>query len=47
MSGSAGDEGTFHTVEQNECVSSIADDNGLYWETIWNHSENAALTSQQ
>ncbi len=32
-----------HTVQKNECVSSIAFDNGFFWETIWNHANNASL----
>jgi hypothetical protein len=32
-----------HTVQQGDCIVSIADQYGLYWETVWNFSENAAL----
>jgi hypothetical protein len=32
-----------HTVTQGECISSIAQDYGFFWETLWNHSENQQL----
>jgi N-acetylmuramoyl-L-alanine amidase len=32
-----------HIVQQGECVSSIAEDYGFFWQTIWNHPENSAL----
>ena len=32
-----------HTVAQGECISSIAKQYGLLWETLWNHPENAKL----
>jgi N-acetylmuramoyl-L-alanine amidase len=32
-----------HTVQQGECISSLAQENGLFWETIWNHPENTSL----
>ena len=36
-----------HTVQQGECLSSIADSYGLFWETIWNDSRNAQLKQQR
>jgi hypothetical protein len=36
-----------HTVTQGECVSSIAFENGLFWETVWNHPANAALKARR
>jgi hypothetical protein len=36
-----------HSVTQGECISSIAFDNGLFWETVWNHPENQALKDQR
>ena len=32
-----------HTVSQGECMVSIADRYGFFWQTLWNHPQNAAL----
>ncbi|WP_437533499.1 peptidoglycan-binding domain-containing protein [Sorangium sp. So ce726] len=32
-----------HIVKQGECMSSIAFENGFFWNTLWSHPENAAL----
>jgi hypothetical protein len=32
-----------YTINQGDCLLSIAAENGLLWETIWNHPNNAAL----
>ncbi len=34
-----------HKVVRGECVSSLAVENGLLWQTIWEHAENADLRS--
>jgi N-acetylmuramoyl-L-alanine amidase len=36
-----------HTVQQGECLSSIAADYGLSWEKIWNFGGNSALKDQR
>ncbi|HUY13837.1 MAG TPA: peptidoglycan-binding domain-containing protein [Terriglobia bacterium] len=36
-----------HTVEAGECISSIAFEEGFFWETIWNHPQNASLQQQR
>jgi N-acetylmuramoyl-L-alanine amidase len=32
-----------HVVQQGECVISLADAHGHFWETIWNHPDNASV----
>ncbi len=36
-----------HTVRQGECITSIADKYGLFWETVWNHAQNTELKQQR
>lgn len=32
-----------YTVQQGDCVTNLAGQNGLLWSTLWNHPNNAAL----
>lgn len=36
-----------YIVRQGDCISSIADDLGLKWETVWNHGNNASLRAKR
>jgi len=36
-----------YTVQQGDCVGSIAYENGFYWETLWNHPSNSELKSKR
>lgn len=35
-----------HVVQQGECLTSIAEAYGFYWQTLWNHPDNARLREQ-
>lgn len=39
--------GQYHTVAEGDCVTSLADSAGLFWETIWNAPENADLKTKR
>lgn len=36
-----------HTVRDGDCITSIAYEYGLYWETIWEDSQNSQLRQQR
>jgi N-acetylmuramoyl-L-alanine amidase len=36
-----------YKVESGDCMSSIAFENGFFWQTLWNLPENAALKAQR
>jgi hypothetical protein len=36
-----------HIVRQGDCLSSIADRYGFFWETLWSHERNAELRHQR
>ena len=38
---------TNHTVESGECMTSIADQHGFFWETLWELPENAELREKR
>jgi hypothetical protein len=38
---------TTHIVQAGECLASIAYEHGFFWETLWNHPDNAALKERR
>ncbi len=41
------DKGKVHHVRENECILGIAVENGLFWQTVWNHPRNAELKKKR
>lgn len=37
----------YHIVKQGECISKIADRYGFFWDTLWNHEQNAELRQKR
>lgn len=40
-------KGKQHCVKKGDCISSIAEQNGLFWETVWQHGENSQLREKR
>ena len=36
-----------YLVKQGDCISTIAESKGFFWEDIWNHDRNAALRAKR
>src|SRR4051794_8878890 len=36
-----------HTVQEGECTSSISFEHGFFWQTLWNHADNADLKASR
>jgi hypothetical protein len=36
-----------HVVKQGDCISSVAQKHGFFWQTIWEHENNAALRDRR
>ncbi len=40
-------DGSYHTMKEDDCLLKIADERGVWWESIWNHANNAELKQQR
>lgn len=41
------DEGRYIKAAQGDCITSLADENGFFWETLWNHDQNKDLKEKR
>jgi hypothetical protein len=41
------EDGSIYEARENDCISSIAFEHGLFWRTIWEHSRNRSLREQR
>jgi len=40
-------DGSYYEAKADDCINSIAHRHGLFWETVWEHAENAELRKKR